>query len=230
MKNAVQNAQNGDILIGENIRFHPQETKNHAGFAKIIAQYGDIFVNDAFSIIHRNHTSTLGIAQIIPPYAGRALQKEITQLENTLKKEQKPLTIIIGGSKISSKINTINTLIKRANTIIIAGGMAHNFLLAKGYKIGQSIYEPEMIAQAENILEKAKQYNCKIILPIDAITTQSLENTQNSHITHIDEIKEMDMIVDIGPETILECKKILNHTRASYMERTSWCVRNPTLP
>jgi len=192
--------QSGEVCLIENIRFQKEEEKIDYKFAENISNLFDVYVNDAFSASHRNHTSITGFAKFIPAIAGDHLLKEINNIDSFLQNSKKPNMAIIGGSKISSKINLLNNLIEQFSTIAIGGGMANTFLLANKKNIGNSLIEENLIEEALNIQLKAKKYNCKLILPVDVVCGKNIEDTKPAY-RKIEEISSDDMILDIGKIT-----------------------------
>jgi phosphoglycerate kinase len=194
------NSQDEKILILENLRFYEEEEKNDNSFAKHLASLADIYVNDAFSCSHRTHSSIFEITKFIPSYAGLQLNLEIDALTKITSKIQRPITCIIGGSKISSKINIIKNLITKFDNIIIVGGMANNILKHKGYEIGKSIQEDNCDKIIEEIFSLSKKESCKIIYPEDVTVGKSLEGS--AEIKELNNISKDELILDIGPRTI----------------------------
>lgn len=192
----------GDICLIENIRFYPEEEENDLNFSKNLSENFDIYINDAFSASHRNHASITGIPKFIPSYAGFSLIDEIKNIDNFVRQQQKPNVAIIGGSKISTKINLINNLSKLFDTIIIGGAMANTFLYAKGIAIGESLCEKDLYKTALNILENAKKLNCEIILPLDLICADNLEDKNNIRECDIKNIYSNQMAFDVGQKTV----------------------------
>ena len=194
--------QNHDSKIAmlENIRFYEQEERNDEKFAKILSNFGDIFVNDAFSCSHRDHTSVTKITNFLPSYCGLQMDTEITALKKITSDIERPITCIIGGSKISTKISVIKNLIPKFENIVIVGGMANNILEYKGYKIGKSIKENNCKEIIDEIFSLAKINNCNIFYPTDVSVGKNLNDT--SQTKNLSEIENDDLILDIGPETI----------------------------
>ena len=194
--------QNHDSKIAmlENIRFYEQEEKNDEKFAKILSNFGDIFVNDAFSCSHRDHTSVTKITNFLPSYCGLQMDTEITALKKITSDIERPITCIIGGSKISTKISVIKNLIPKFENIVIVGGMANNILEYKGHKIGKSIKENNCKEIIDEIFSLAKINNCNIFYPTDVSVGKNLNDT--SQTKNLSEIENDDLILDIGPETI----------------------------
>ena len=201
MKKVFDNMDKGTITFLENIRFYPEEEKNDLDFAKQLAEISDIYINDAFSVSHRKHISTYGLSKFLPSFVGRSLQLELEMLENINNNINKPVMAIIGGSKISTKINLLENLIKKVNFLAIGGAMANTFLLAKGQEIGNSLVERKKIETASIILDTAKNNNCDVILPLDVVTSESLDSESHFRVA-LDEIDPKHSIFDIGEKTI----------------------------
>ncbi len=192
----------GEILLLENIRFHPEEEKNDAEFAKELAKLGDIYVNDAFSAAHRAHASTEGIANYLPTYAGFLMEEELTALNKALGKPERPLAAIVGGSKISTKLDLLNNLVTKADYLILGGGMATTFAFAMGAEVGKSLCEQDMKDQALAIIEKAKANKCEIILPVDRIAVKEFGKDAPFEVVNSNAIPADMEGVDIGPEAV----------------------------
>ena len=210
----INKISNGSIMMLENIRFNEGEEINDKEFSKKIASLGDIYINDAFSCSHRAHASIEGITKHISSYFGLQITEEINALKRITSEIKKPVTLIIGGSKISTKIKIIKNLIKKFDDIMIVGGMANTILKHTGYKIGKSIYEHDCENLIKEILEKSKAYNCQINCPIDVIVSKNLYGTGKNK--EIGEIENDEMILDIGPKTILSIKKIIDSSIQFY--------------
>ncbi len=209
IKEIINNISFGSVCLLENIRFYEGEEKNDINFAQDLAKNFDVYVNDAFSASHRKHASIVGITHYLPSVAGYSLLDEIKNLEIFFNNPQKPSTAILGGSKISSKIKLINNLIEYFDNIVIGGAMANTFLLAKGFNVGKSLVEKELIKTAKEILKKAKNYNCNIIFPTDVVCSNNLKDSINIRYSDINDILPDQMILDIGNRTIQTIKKIL---------------------
>ena len=223
----INKISNGSIMVLENIRFNEGEEINDKVFSKKIASLGDIYINDAFSCSHRAHASIEGITKHISSYFGLQITEEINALKRITSEVKKPVTLIIGGSKISTKIKIIKNLIKKFDDIIIVGGMANTMLKYTGSKIGKSIYEHDCENLIKEILEKSKAYNCQINCPIDVIVSKNLHGTGKNK--EIREIENDEMILDIGPKTILSIKKIIDSSNtvlwngpAGYFENSNF--------
>ena len=210
IKKLTEEMKPGELCLVENIRFQKEEEKINLHFAKNISNLFDVYVNDAFSASHRNHTSIIGFPKFLPSVAGNHLIKEINNIESFFKNLKKPSMAIIGGSKISTKIEILNYLVEQFNSIAIGGAMANTFLLANKINIGNSLVEKNLIQEAKNIQLKAKKLNCKLILPVDVVCGKSIKD-KNPANRSINEIKSNDMILDIGENTTkLINKNIIN--------------------
>jgi len=201
---AVARMQDGDILCLENTRFHPEEEKNDKAFAKKLAALGDIFVDDAFSAAHREHAANTSIVTVsnLPAYPGRAMKAELDALERAFDKPEHPVVAIVGGAKISTKLELLGHLLLKVETLIISGGMANTFLAAQGKAVGKSLCENELIGSARDILAKAKSLAREIVLPVDVVVAQKLAAHAPSRVAAVDQIGASDMILDIGPRSI----------------------------
>ncbi|KIZ44004.1 MULTISPECIES: phosphoglycerate kinase [Rhodopseudomonas] len=199
---AIAAMADGDILCLENTRFHPEEEKNDPAFVAKLAELGDIWVNDAFSAAHRAHASTEGLGHKLPAYAGRTMQAEISALNKALEAPTKPVIAIVGGAKVSSKIDLLENLVAKVDALVIGGGMANTFLHAQGIGIGKSLCEKDLAATALRIIAKAEAANCAIILPVDAIVAYHFEANAPSHAYGLDAIPADGMILDVGPLSV----------------------------
>jgi len=210
---AVAAMKNGDIVCLENTRFHPGEEKNDPVFVAALAKLGDIFVNDAFSVSHRAHASTEGLAHVLPAYAGRTLQAELEAFEKVLDKPARPLTAIVGGAKISTKLDLLGHLLKKVDVLIIGGAMANTFLMALGKNVGRSLAERDLVDTAQKIMHKAKTAKREIVLPVDAVVAQKFEALAPSRVVDVDQVGENDMILDIGPRSIEQVVSMLARSK-----------------
>jgi phosphoglycerate kinase len=199
---AVAAMKDGDILCLENTRFHNEEEKNDPAFVAELAKLGDIWVNDAFSAAHRAHASTEGLGHKLPAYAGRTMQAELDALNKALEAPKKPVIAIIGGAKVSTKIELLQNLVSKVDALVIGGGMANTFLHAQGIGIGKSLAEKDLAATALRIFEKAAAANCAIILPVDAVVAFQFAANAPSHAYGLDAIPSDGMILDVGPQSI----------------------------
>ncbi|MEC9074407.1 MAG: phosphoglycerate kinase [Pseudomonadota bacterium] len=198
----IKKVPDGSVVIMENTRFHRGEEKNFKYFAKDLAKNCDFFVNDAFSVAHRSHASVTGLTNYVPSFSGRSLEKEVITVSKFLSSKNKKKLAIIGGAKISTKINLINNLLKNVNAIVIGGAMANTFLLAQGKKIGKSLSEKTMIKTAKKIMSNASRKKCKIILPVDAVVASNLKKGGKFSEYNIDNIPDDGLILDIGKNSI----------------------------
>ena len=219
------NEQDEKIVILENLRFYEEEEKNDNGFAKHLASLADIYVNDAFSCSHRAHASIFEITKFIPSYAGLQLNLEIDALTKITSEIQRPITCIIGGSKISSKINIIKNLIAKFDNIIIVGGMANNLLRYKGYEIGKSIQEDNCDKIIEEIFSLSKKENCKIIYPEDVVVGKSLGGS--AEIKELNNISKDELILDIGPKTIKAINSLIEESSTILWNGPAGYFENP---
>ena len=213
---AIENSKklkNNQILLCENIRFHPEEEEDDPIFAERLSSLGDIYVNDAFSCCHRAHSSTHSITNFLPSYFGPMLCEEISALNRTLENPSKPSLAIIGGSKVSTKISVLKNLVSKLDSIIIGGGMANTFLFAKGAPMGNSLYEPNLKDTANEILTFSKQNNCNILLPVDIITANKLEKNIKTNTSNYDECPSNQMILDVGQKSIELFKQAINSSK-----------------
>src|SRR6266699_1883399 len=192
----------GDILLLENTRFHKGEEKNDPAFVAELAKLGDLWVNDAFSAAHRAHASTEGLGHKLPAYAGRTMQAELDALGKALEAPTKPVIAIIGGAKVSTKIDLLENLVSKVDALVIGGGMANTFLHAQGVGIGKSLAEKDLAATALRIVEKAEVANCAVILPVDAVVAYHFAANSPSHAYGLDAIPPDGMILDVGPQSI----------------------------
>jgi phosphoglycerate kinase len=198
---AVAAMKDGDILCLENTRFHKEEEKNDPAFVADLAKLGDIWVNDAFSAAHRAHASTEGLGHKLPAYAGRTMQAELDALSKALEAPTKPVIAIIGGAKVSTKIDLLENLVSKVDALVIGGGMANTFLHAQGVAVGKSLAEKDLAGTALKIMEKAAAANCAIILPVDAVVANQFAANAPSHAFGLDAIPADGMILDVGPQS-----------------------------
>src|SRR4051794_607306 len=206
---AVNAMKPGDILCLENTRFHAGEEKNDPAFADALAKLGDIWVNDAFSVAHRAHASTEGLGHHLPAYAGRSMQAELNALQKALETPQRPVAAIVGGAKISTKLDLLGNLIAKVNVLIIGGAMANTFLAARGQSVGKSLCEHELAGTAREILAKAQAADCEIVLPVDVVVAKKFEARAPSHVVDVDHVGADEMILDIGPRSVEHVVSVL---------------------
>ena len=199
---AIAKMHDGDILLLENTRFHAGEENNDPGFVTELSKLGDIYINDAFSAAHRAHGSTEGIAHKLPAFAGRTMQAELDALGRALEKPARPVAAIVGGAKVSSKLELLGNLVKKVDMLIIGGGMANTFLAAQGKAVGKSLCEHDLLATARTILATAKDAGCEIVLPVDGVVAQAFKAHAPSRTVSVDLIGADDMMLDIGPASV----------------------------
>jgi phosphoglycerate kinase len=199
---AVAAMKPGDIVCLENTRFHPGEEKNDPAFVAELAKLGDIWVNDAFSAAHRAHASTEGLGHKLPCYAGRTMQAELEALSQALDRPQRPLAAIVGGAKISTKLDLLGNLLDKVDTLIVGGAMANTFLLTQGKDVGKSLVETDLVDTARDIMAKAKAAKREIVLPADAVVAQKFQAQAPSRVVDVDRVHGADMILDIGPRSV----------------------------
>jgi phosphoglycerate kinase len=210
---AIAAMKPGHVLCLENTRFHKGEEKNDPDFVAALAKLGDIWVNDAFSAAHRAHASTEGLGHTLPAYAGRTMQAELNALSKALDAPQKPVVAIVGGAKVSTKLELLENLIGKVQGLVIGGAMANTFLHAQGLNVGKSLVEKDMAGTAQRIMEKAEAKNCAIILPIDAIVAFHFEANAPSHAYGVDAIPADGMILDIGSQSMERVKGAIDDAR-----------------
>jgi phosphoglycerate kinase len=210
---AVKAMKPGDILCLENTRFHPGEEKNDKAFIAGLASLGDIWVSDAFSVAHRAHASTEGLGHVLPAVAGRAMQAELDALVRALEHPERPLAAIVGGAKVSTKLDLLGNLLDKVDTLIIGGAMANTFLAAQGKNTGKSLIEPDLVATARNIMAKAKAGKREIVLPVDAVVAEKLEAHAPSRVVDVDHVGATEMILDIGPRSVEHVVSVLARSK-----------------
>ena len=194
--------KDGEVLIVENLRFDKREKKNDPAFCEELAKLGDVYVNDAFGTAHRAHASTAGVAKLLPAYAGFLMEKEVSTLTGMLDEPARPFCAILGGSKVSDKIQVIDALLDKADTLIIGGGMCFTFLLAQGYSVGTSLKEDDWVERAGEMLAKAEQKGVKLLLPVDVVCADKFAEDAATKTVAVDAIPDDMMGLDIGPETV----------------------------
>jgi len=199
---AVAALKDGEVLLLENLRFHAGEEKNDPAFAAALAKLGDSFVNDAFSVSHRAHASVEALPRLLPAYAGRGMQAELEALEKVLENPERPVVAIVGGAKISTKVDLIENLLQKVETVVIGGAMANTFLAAKGLAIGKSLVEPDAYDTARAIMEKARFLKKQLILPEDVVVAKEFKANVSARTIDAREVEPSDMILDIGPNTL----------------------------
>jgi phosphoglycerate kinase len=210
---AVAAMQDGDVLLLENLRFHAGEEKDDPEFTKQLAALGDIFVNDAFSVAHRAASSVVGLAGALPAYAGRSMQKELEALGAALSHPERPVAAVVGGAKVSTKIELLGNLVGKVDTLIIGGGMANTFLAANGKAVGKSLCERDHLETAREIQQKAKAAGCQIVLPSDAVVAKEFKAHAEHRTVNSDMVGQDEMILDAGPKSVAEVAAILEKTK-----------------
>ncbi len=210
---AIARMKNGDILLLENTRFHKGEEKNDPALVAELAKLADVYVNDAFSAAHRAHASTEGVAHKLPAYCGRAMQAELEALTIALGTPQRPVAAIVGGAKVSTKLELLGNLIKKVDILIIGGGMANTFLFAQGKAVGKSLCERDMADKAREILAEAKTAKCRIVLPVDAMVAKELKPHVHARVVDVDHVADDEMILDIGPKSVVAIEEVLGQIK-----------------
>ena len=216
-RNGLAKLRPGEIAVLENVRFYPGEEKNDPNFAKRLAEHGDIYVADAFSSAHRAHASIEAITRLLPSYAGLLMMAEIEALGGALETPKRPVMAIVGGAKVSTKIEVLTNLVKRMDVIAVGGGMANTFLLAQGVEIGASFSEPDFVATAREIVAQAKASGCEILLPRDAVVAKELKEGIEFQICPIEAVPSDGKILDLGPDSVA----VLQH-RLANMRTVLW--------
>ncbi len=201
-KTAVDAMNKGDIVCLENTRFHKEEEKNDPAFVAALAANGDVFVNDAFSAAHRAHASTEGLARVLPAFAGRTMQAEIEALAKALEQPERPVLAVVGGAKVSSKLELLGNLVKKVDILVIGGGMANTFLAAQGKAVGKSLCEHDLLDTARSVLATAKASGCDIVLPVDGVVASEFKAHAASKTVSVDAVGAGDMILDIGAASV----------------------------
>lgn len=216
VKKTASSLNAGDVLLLENLRYHAEEEKNDANFSKQLADLADVYVNDAFGTAHRAHASTAGIVEAkpsMPAVAGFLMEKEIKYLGDAVAEPKRPFVAIIGGAKVSSKISVLKNLLNKVDTLIVVGGMAYTFFKAKGYEIGTSLCEDDYIQTAKEIMDKAKELNKTLYLPIDNVVADKFDNDANRKIVDCNAIPSGWMGMDVGDKTLKEIENILKSAK-----------------
>ena len=212
-EDAVAALKPGEILLLENTRFHKGEEENDPGFARALARLGDVYVNDAFSASHRAHASTEALARLLPAYAGRLMQAELEALSRALLSPEHPMAALVGGAKVSTKLDLLQNLLAKADVLIIGGAMANTLLLARGLGVGKSLAERDMVGTARDLLEAAVKKRAALVLPVDAVVAPALAPDAPTRTVAIAEVGEEDMILDIGPQTVAAIEARLRQCR-----------------
>jgi phosphoglycerate kinase len=210
---AVAAAKNGDVLLLENTRFHAGDEKNDPDFVKALAANGDLFVNDAFSAAHRAHASTEGLAHVLPAFAGRTMQAELEALSAGLDNPARPVMAIVGGAKVSTKLDLLGNLVRKVDVLAIGGGMANTFLAARGIDVGKSLCEHDLVATAREIEAKAKAAGCEILLPVDALVAREFKANPGHRVVPVGDVAADEMILDAGPMSVAAVVLKLDHVK-----------------
>lgn len=209
-KAAVADLDAGGVLLLENVRFHKGEEKNDPAFAAQLAELGDLYVNDAFSAAHRAHASTEGLARLLPAYAGCAMARELEALDAALGQPQKPVIGIVGGAKVSTKLDLLKNLVAKLDYLAIGGGMANTFLFAQGVDVGGSLCEKDLADTAREIIEEARRQGCELLLPVDVVVAKGVKPGIESGVRALDRIAADDLILDAGPETVARLTRAMD--------------------
>ena len=202
VEKAIDALNPGDVLLLENTRFHAGEEANDREFTQRLAAFGDLYVNDAFSAAHRAHASTEGLARLLPSYAGRTMQRELEAFENAFAGDAKPILAVVGGAKVSTKLDLLSNLVRRVDALAIGGGMANTFLLAQGHSIGRSLAERDLVDTAKRVMREAADASCVLVLPTDAVVAEALEPNVAVETVNVSLVPDDKMILDVGPETV----------------------------
>ena len=210
---AVAAMKPGDVLLLENVRFYPGEEKNDPAFARALAENGDLYVNDAFSAAHRAHASTEGLAHLLPAYAGEQMRRELDMLHKALGHPERPVMGIVGGSKVSSKLDLLGHLVTKLDKLAIGGGMANTFLYAQGHDVGASYCEKEMAETAREIIRLAGQNNCKLFLPLDIVVAEKMAPGAAARVRGLGEVDDDERILDAGPETLERLCRAMDNSK-----------------
>jgi phosphoglycerate kinase len=215
-EDAIKRLKPGECILLENLRFHADEEKNDPEFAKALASYADVYVNDAFGTAHRAHASTEGIAHILPAYAGLLMEKEIEFLSKLMENPERPFAAIIGGAKVSGKIKVLRNLVDKVDILVIGGGMANTFMLAQGKAVGKSLVEPDRVEDARAIMESAVKHGTKIILPVDVVVAKEVTRGSEYKTLSADKVPASWNIVDVGKLSIEAMRKALEPARTVF--------------
>jgi phosphoglycerate kinase len=215
-EDAVKRLRPGEVLLLENLRFHAEEEKNDPAFARALASYADVYVNDAFGTAHRAHASTVGVPMLLPAYAGLLMESEIAQLSNLLENPARPFAAVIGGAKVSGKIKVLEHLMDKVDVFVIGGGMANTFLLAQGYSVGKSLAESDRVEDAKRILAAAEAAGVKVVLPIDVIVAKEVTRGSEYKTLSAYKIPASWHIVDVGKQSLALMEEALEPARTVF--------------
>jgi len=210
---ALSRLKPGQVILLENLRFHPEEEANDLEFAKTLASYADVYVNDAFGTAHRAHASTVGMAELLPAYAGFLMEREINALSRLIENPERPFATVLGGAKVSDKVKVLENLVSRCDTFCIGGGMANTFLVAKGFTVGKSLLEPDRVEDAKRILADADARGVRFVLPTDVVVAKEVTRGAEHKVVQASKVPNSWSIVDIGPATIRAFEEALNPAR-----------------
>ncbi len=216
VKAAIEKMKPGDIIVLENVRFHPGEEANDPEFCRQLAELADIYVNDAFGAAHRAHASISGVAGLLPAFPGFLLEKEVTMLSKVINGAEEPKVAIVGGAKVADKLGLLKNLVKNMDVLIIGGAMANTFLKAQGYNIGKSVFEESMVSTAREIIEYAGECNTKLLLPVDVVVADRFAEDAEHQTVSVDQVPEGWMILDIGPETVKLYQEYIDQARTVF--------------
>jgi phosphoglycerate kinase len=209
----ISDMKPGDVAMLENVRFHAGEEKNDPAFAAELAKLGDLFVNDAFSAAHRAHASTEGVAKLLPAYPGLAMERELNALEMALGNPQRPVMGIVGGSKVSTKLDLLKNLVTKLDKLAIGGGMANTFLYAQGHDVGASYCEKDLAETAREIIRLAGHNNCKLFLPLDIVVAEQMASGVPTRVRNLGNVDDHERILDAGPETVARLKRAMGNSK-----------------
>jgi len=215
-EDALRRLRPGEVLLLENLRFHAEEEANDPAFAQALAAYADVYVNDAFGTAHRAHASTVGVAEILPAYAGLLMEREIVMLSRLLEDPERPFAAIVGGKKVADKIKVLRNLIDKVDLVVIGGGMANTFLLATGRSVGKSFVEPDRVEDALAILEAAEKAGVRIVLPVDVVVAKEVTRGAEHKTLGIEKLPASWSIVDVGPRTLEVIREALAPARTIF--------------
>ena len=212
-KAALESLADGSVLLLENTRFHPGEEKNDEGLAREFAELGDVYCNDAFSAAHRAHASTEGVARLLPSCAGRLMQAELSALEAALGSPERPVVAVVGGAKVSTKLDLLANLVSKVDTLVIGGGMANTFLAASGTDVGKSLCEHDLAQTARDIADKAVEAGCTILLPRDVVVAKEFKAGAASETVKTEDVPTDAMILDAGPDSVAHIGQVLENAK-----------------
>ena len=213
---AVDKLRPGDLLLLENLRFHGEEDGNDPDFAKALAGFADVYVDDAFGSAHRAHASTEGITHFLPSVAGLLMEREVDALSRLLQRPPKPFHAIIGGAKVSGKLEVLDALLSRCQAVLVGGGMANTFLAAKGLNLGKSLVETEQLENATRIMAEARRKRVRLMLPVDAVVAPQVHHRAAHEVVGVGEVPKDWLVVDIGPATVAAYTEYLRRARTVF--------------